>query len=237
MDNFDCSCGGLNDKCFRCFGTGLVESGSPIVGRPHRPLTTRSDTLSSRKKKHNRQRNSGQDQSKESRGQVEVNAIKPLAMVSDGAYINCSQCGVLLRKTRVEHHMSKAHAPELIRSGVEQKTSSTFANGTIESKPIVPPCPICKAQMLTIEELRSHIVDGHGRKIQNPAKRRFRDSKAAAKASKPKVLLPKQTLSRHASTASKLKQHSLSAATQKDDVDALDHPSRLPGSFGTGRRK
>lgn len=38
MDKYDCTCGGLNGNCFRCFGTGLVESSVPIVGRPHRVL-------------------------------------------------------------------------------------------------------------------------------------------------------------------------------------------------------
>lgn len=237
MDKFDCSCGGMNDKCFRCFGTGLVESSAPIIGRPHRPLTPRPDTLTSKKKKRKRKNSLAQDQTKLPTKLVEFSATESLAMGAGSAYVNCSQCGALLRKTRFEHHMTKVHSPEPKRSDDKQKISSTFANVNLGSKPLVPPCPVCKKQLLTIEELRSHIVDGHGKILHDLTERRLRDRKAAKKVSKPKLLLPNQLLSRRTSIASKLKQHSLSPATDKDDVDALDHPSRLPGSYGTGRRK
>lgn len=38
MDNFECSCKGENPNCFKCGGTGLVESERGQVGRPAIPL-------------------------------------------------------------------------------------------------------------------------------------------------------------------------------------------------------
>lgn len=44
MDKYDCTCGGFNGNCFRCFGTGLVESRAPIVGRPHNIIVPSPDS-------------------------------------------------------------------------------------------------------------------------------------------------------------------------------------------------
>jgi hypothetical protein len=199
MDKYDCSCGGLNGNCFRCFGTGLVQSSAPAVGRPHRALTPSLVSSLSKKKRRNRK-----DESKRSI------AINP----------------------EIDAHGAgpKSNAPPLCEAN------------PVKSDTVIPTCPICKKQTFTLEELRSHIINGHGIKIPSKTKLRLKGNKATTSVpkleeTKPNMPLKKRTLSKRKPMTTTLKLLSPSKKNVKDDVDALDHPNRLPGSYGTGKRR
>lgn len=190
MDKYDCTCGGLNGNCFRCFGTGLVESSAPIVGRPHKIVVPHPDSPASGKRARKRK-------------------VKSASLLTVG-----TQDGAGFPPDAVGH------------GGAELD---------------IPLCPICKKQMLTMEGLRSHIVNGHGRKLS--ATRRRSTTGASTTSRKPPnsrnepIPTAKPHLEKLKRKTEASKKRGQPKVASRDDVDALDHPSRYPGSFGSGKRR
>jgi hypothetical protein len=189
MDEYDCTCGGLNGNCFRCFGTGLVESSAPIVGRPHKIVAPHPGSPASVKKARKR---------------------KSAARLTAGTHE-----GVGLLPVDV-------------------------GNGGTELS--IPLCPICKKQMLTMEGLRSHIVNGHGRKLLDVTSRRSTTLLSTSRRIAPNgqnepIPSAKPYLGKSKRKIEAPKKRVQPKVAPKDNVDALDHPSRYPGSFGSGKRR
>jgi hypothetical protein len=191
MDKYDCTCGGLNGNCFRCFGTGLVESSAPIVGRPHKTVVPHPDSPATGKRARKRKVKS---------------ASLLTAATQDGA----------------------GFPPDDVGHG--------------GAKLDIPLCPICKKQMLTMEGLRSHIVSGHGRKLPGATSRRSNTGLSTTRRIAPNgqnepISTAKPYLGKSKRKTEASKKRVQPKVASKDNVDALDHPSRYPGSFGSGKRR
>jgi hypothetical protein len=190
MDKYDCTCGGLNGNCFRCFGTGLVESSAPIVGRPHKIVVPDPGSPVSGKRARKRKVKS---------------AALPTAAAQDGSGLPPDDVG----------------------------------NGG--AKLDIPHCPICKKRMLTMEGLRSHIVNGHGRKFTATNRRSTTGLSTTSRIPPNSQNEPIPTAKPHLGKSKRKTEASKKRVQPKvasrDNVDALDHPSRYPGSFGSGKRR
>lgn len=191
MDKYDCTCGGLNGNCFRCFGTGLVESSAPIVGRPHKIVVPHPSSPASVKRARKRK----------------VKSASLLNAVTQG--------GAGFPLGDVGHGGAELH---------------------------IPLCPICKKQMLTMEGLRSHFVNGHGRKLHGATSRRSPTALSTIRRIAPNgqnepIPAAKPYLGKSKRKTEVQKKRVQPKVALKDDVDALDHPSRYPGSFGSGKRR
>ncbi|WP_138513230.1 hypothetical protein [Rhodoferax bucti] len=207
MDNYNCTCNGLNTNCFHCYGTGLVENATPMVGRPQRNL---ANAVNSSKKQNLKKR--------------------PPAPAKTREYTNCKQCGTLVRASRLQQHLQKAHpvkhAPNE-ENPTKQNSSRPFSDS------IIPPCPICRKQKTSYAELRVHLTTEHGRNLTDPNKSKKHSTKTSSRHSQKKT----QDLLIKTKTPAPNIYRKHDQRQGKDDVDALDHPSRLPGSYGSGKRR
>lgn len=207
MNSYNCTCNGLNTNCFHCDGTGLVESKTPIIGRPQRNLANAVNASEKQRQKN-----------------TSGTAIKNL----DGnirEYTNCAQCGALVRTSRIQQHRQKAH-PDRHDTNEENPKKQDLSNPLSDF--VIPPCPICKKQKASLTELRIHLIAEHGRHFTalNKPKKKSTNGPGHSKKKMQGVL-----------TKTKPPLSKIAKRQEHDDVDALDHPSRLPGSYGSGKRR
>lgn len=102
--------------------------------------------------------------------------------VKEISFDSCPLCGVRLRATRVQRHMSKAHATstsnplfgELVRRANHGKQHVPIA-GPVQKSILGPgrertPCPVCKVTV-NVGRLKKHMAKVHKQRVQSrPAK-------------------------------------------------------------------
>ena len=134
-----CSCDGLNENCFRCWGTGMVEPKAIPAPTPKvacfTPREYFGDYVPSKSK------------AKKSR----TKGKKPIA--------HCPHCGVGVHK--LEDHLLKAHK-------IVQFTSNDIRGSTPRTKEPYNAklkCEKCNLHFSSATQLASHVIGTHGKRV------------------------------------------------------------------------
>jgi hypothetical protein len=157
-----CSCGGENEKCFRCFGTGMFTPG----------------------------RNSDRDKVRQRSGHSAGKRAKTAAMsaptIQAKQWEKCPHCGVVVSK--LARHLKKAHhatfdlKPPFTQLLIEdeaknkpvkqaiRRSSPESRQGVVlvqDATSIRFRCPKCRCTAPNEIQLQSHIVGSHGKEVLN----------------------------------------------------------------------
>lgn len=153
MDRFPCSCGGENPNCFRCYGTGMVDT--PVsVGRPRADISemARAAALKPRPKGRSAKKRAPAQNKAGTTNRAGATSVR--ADYSDGhKLVLCSHCGVTVRAGRLSGHILRVHPGE--RVAIDAEESSSLPSGQVR-------CPQCRV-LLNSKNLEKHL-----RKVHEP---------------------------------------------------------------------
>ena len=139
LSSTPCSCDGLNENCFRCWGTGMVEPKATPAPVPKlscpTPYELRVDYVPTRSK----------------RSKARAKTQKPIAQ--------CPHCGVDVRK--LEKHLLKVHRIVQFANNTV-RGSMAASKGPLQAK---LRCESCGLHFSNATQLASHVIGSHGKRV------------------------------------------------------------------------
>ncbi len=217
MDQFPCPCGGETPNCFRCFGTGLIPSPVPIVGRPPRDLAQAAREIEAKNGKVRRKikvRPKSGNRVVKVVSEVPVRAAaKPAALPAAPSYKKCPHCGLVLRSKQMGKHLLNVH-------GIDATGALICVKVAIAKEPTQ--CSLCGVM---VKNQKKHLKKAHPKgSTQRTAPGRENIGRGGGKKSR-------QSTSMKGPISSKQSLDSASGTNGSDRDAAMDAKYRWGGSF------
>lgn len=136
-----CSCDGLNENCFRCWGTGMVEPKTlPVTGPKGDCFPPRTRRVFY---------------------PVEIFELPRAPAKTQTPLVQCPHCGIGVNSKQLEKHLLKVHRHiHSLRTTIQVSMNATRDASSARYK-----CDKCPAIFPNAIQLASHVIGSHGKRV------------------------------------------------------------------------